>query len=115
MIESLDNLKETVTELTNGSAKEKKKLVTAAIINVGFYLNADYQPHMDIIEERNTKLESTVDEQNQYVKPKKGTDGTVLEPIYALTTNGQPICLIEYAAEIANSKDVHVLQIFDWD
>ena len=42
MIESLDNLKETVTDLTTGSAKEKKKLVTAAIINVGFYLNADY-------------------------------------------------------------------------
>ena len=65
MIESLDDLKETVTSLTTSKtskAKEKNKLVVAAIINVGFYLNADYQPHMDIIEERNTKLESTVDE-----------------------------------------------------
>ena len=62
MIESLDDLKETVTNLTTSKAKEKNKLVAAAIINVGFYLNADYQPHMDIIEERNTKLESTVDE-----------------------------------------------------
>ena len=66
---------------------------------------------MDIVEERNTLLESSKHQSNQYNKPRKGTDGTSLEPFYALTSCGHPICLTEYAAEIANIKDVHVLQL----
>ena len=34
---------------------------------------------------------------------------------FALTCDGEPICLSEYATEIASIKGVHVLFMQDWD
>ena len=34
---------------------------------------------------------------------------------FALTTDGEPICLLEYATEIASFSGVHVLFMQDWD
>ena len=64
MIEAIEQLKESVTDLAKGSTKDKKKLVICAIVNVGFFLNMDYQPHIDLVEEHNKQIESTKDESN---------------------------------------------------
>ena len=54
-------------------------------------------------------------EEKRYIKPDKGTDGSTFEPLYALTTFGQPIGLTEYCAQMANQSNVHVIQFYDWN
>ena len=56
MIEAIEQLKESATDLAKGSSKDKKKLVICAIVNVGFFLNLDYQPHIDLVADHNREI-----------------------------------------------------------
>ena len=45
----------------------------------------------------------------------KGKDGSPFVPYYELTYYGQPICINEYATEIAaQGPNTHVIQFDDW-
>ena len=47
-------------------------------------------------------------------KPPKGFDCSEHPLQYELTCSGEPICLIEYSTRLANTPNVHVIQIDDY-
>ena len=70
IIQKLSELKQEAQEFEN--VQEPKATLVIAIVNVGFYLDGDYQPHVDII--------------NEFGNRPKGTDGSLYTQKYALTT-----------------------------
>ena len=82
--------------------KEDNKVLAIAVINIGFCLDLDYQPHTEIANQAN------------YVAPDYSTkDYSQSEEFYALTTEGEPICLTEFTCDIAKNKKVHIIQLYD--
>ena len=45
----------------------------------------------------------------------EGTDQTTYEQYYALTTEGEPVSIVEHAVSIAASPQTHVILLLDWD
>ena len=86
------------------SHKSKRNVLAIAIINIGFILNVEnYFPHQQIVE--NLRID---------VIP-EGTDQTTYEQYYALTTEGEPVSIVEHAVSIAASPQTHVILLLDWD
>ena len=72
-----------------------------SIVWIGYSLDPDLAAHSNLI---NQKVHRSISEfQND--------DKSRLFNRYVLTSDGQPICLNEYATRIANYKNVHVVEL----
>lgn len=50
-----------------------------------------------------------------HVYPGDAADGSKYMKYFALTKDGHPVGVAEYAADIAAGQRIHVVQFYDWD
>ena len=69
---------------------------------IGFSLDQDFAQHQAFFDKKEEEINC------------KGTDGSQYVKFMELSAYGEPICINEYATQIAAPSSVHVLQLNDF-
>ena len=105
MREVLGSLKQKADDFE--ANKGEKDLLTIAVSNVGFNLQlTHYKEHIALLDKKRKEYS---------VAPRWNKEHGRYNQQYALTVEGQPICLAEYSFDLASGEKTHVLTIYDWD
>ena len=89
-----------MVEFERGRQNEES-LLLVGIYWIGHALQVDFD--QELIEGQKLLVEEEARDDSKFV------------PHYEMTSRGQPICINEYATEIAEGKHTHVIHIDDWD